>query len=134
MGRFLVRSPFLPSVAVAGGAILATGDQVAAQAYLPGIASGKTTAALAVAESGGLWSFGQLSASARPVKGDSEGGMGGWAGGGGWLGTGSMQFVLDGAAADLLVGPAHTDSGPSFFAVQADACGQTPPDIRALGR
>jgi alkylation response protein AidB-like acyl-CoA dehydrogenase len=132
IGRFLVPSPFLPSVVLAAGAILATGDQVAAQAYLPGIASGKTTAALAVAESGGLWSFGQLSASARPVKGDSEGGMGRRAGGGGWLVTGTKQFVLHGATADLLVVAAHTDSGPSFFAVEGDAPGLTRTALRTL--
>jgi len=132
MGRFLVPSPFLPSVVLAAGAILATGDQVAAQAYLPGIASGKTTAALAVAESGGQWSFDQLSASARPVQGDSEGGMGRRAGGGGWLVTGTKQFVLHGATADLLVVAAHTDSGPSFFAVQGDAPGLTRTALRTL--
>jgi alkylation response protein AidB-like acyl-CoA dehydrogenase len=132
MGRFLVPSPFLPSVVFAAGAILATGDQVAAQAYLPGIASGKTTAALAVAESGGQWSFDQLSASARPVKGDSEEGMGRRAGGEGWLVTGTKQFVLHGATADLLVVAAHTDSGPSFFAVQGDAPGLTRTALRTL--
>ncbi len=100
---------------LAAGAILATGDQVAAQAYLPGIASGKTTAALAVAESGGQWSFDQLSASARPVKADSDGGRRRRAAGGGWLVTGTKQFVLHGATADLLVVAAHTDSGPSLL-------------------
>ncbi len=125
MGRFLIPSPFLPSVVLAAGAILATGDQVAAQAYLPGIASGKTTAALAVAESGGLWSFDQLSASARPVQGDGEVG-------GGWLVTGTKQFVLHGATADLLVVAAHTGSGPSFFAVQGDALGLTRTALRTL--
>jgi alkylation response protein AidB-like acyl-CoA dehydrogenase len=138
MGRFLVPSPFLPSVVLAAGAILATGDQVAAQAYLPGIASGKTTAALAVAESGGLWSFDQLSASARPVPGDGPGGTGGGSPpftgkvGGGWLVTGTKQFVLHGATADLLIVAAHTDAGPSFFAVQGDALGLTRTALRTL--
>ena len=66
LGRALTPSPFLASVVLAAGAILAAGDEVAAKAYLPGIASGQTTAALAVAESAGLWSFDQLATTARP--------------------------------------------------------------------
>jgi alkylation response protein AidB-like acyl-CoA dehydrogenase len=119
MGRFLVPSPFLPSVVLAAGAILATGDVVAAQAYLPGIASGKTTAALAVAEADGQWSFDRLSASARP--GDD-----------GWLVTGTKQFVLHGTTADLIVVAAQTGQGPSFFAVQGDAPGLTRTARRTL--
>src|ERR1700721_3938184 len=72
LGRALTPSPFFASVVLAAGAILAAGDEVAAKAYLPGIASGKTTAALAVAESAGLWSFDQLTATARPA-GDGGG-------------------------------------------------------------
>ena len=108
MGRALTPSPFLASVVLAAGAILATGDEVAAKAYLPGIASGQTTAALAVAESAGSWSFDQLTTTARP-SGD---------GSGGWLLAGTKQFVLHGATADLIVVAAHTEQGPGFFAVQ----------------
>ena len=72
LGRALTPSPFFASVVLAAGAILAAGDEAAAQAYLPGIASGQTTAALAVTESAGLWSFGQLAATARPA-GDGDG-------------------------------------------------------------
>src|ERR1700729_1229959 len=50
LGRTLTPSPFFASVVLAAGAILAAGDEAAAKAYLPGIASGQTTAALAVAE------------------------------------------------------------------------------------
>jgi alkylation response protein AidB-like acyl-CoA dehydrogenase len=121
MGRFLVPSPFLASVVLAAGAILATGDEVAAKAYLPGIASGKTTAALAVAESAGQWSFAKLAATARPNAAD-----------GGWRLTGTKQFVLHGATAGLLVIAAHTEQGPSFFAVQAGASGLTRTALRTL--
>jgi alkylation response protein AidB-like acyl-CoA dehydrogenase len=106
MGRALTPSPFLATVVLAAGAILAAGDEAAAKAYLPGIASGKTTATLAVAESAGLWSFDQLTATARPA-GDGDG----------WLLTGTKQFVLHGATADLLIVAAHTEQGPGFFAV-----------------
>src|SRR5277367_2494312 len=65
LGRALTPSPFLASVVLAASAILATGDEAAAKAYLPSIAAGKTTATLAVAEAGGLWSFDGLTTTAR---------------------------------------------------------------------
>jgi alkylation response protein AidB-like acyl-CoA dehydrogenase len=120
LGRALTPSPFFASVVLAAGAILATGDDVAAKAYLPGIASGKTAATLAVAESGGLWSFDELTTTARPADGASQDGASQDAGnaGGSWLLTGAKQLVLDGATADLLIVAAHTDEGPAFFAVR----------------
>jgi alkylation response protein AidB-like acyl-CoA dehydrogenase len=122
LGRALTPSPFLASVVLAAGAVLAAGDEVAAQAYLPGIASGKTTAALAVAESAGLWSFDQLATTARPADDGSDR----------WLLAGTKQFVLHGATADLLVVAAHTEQGPSFFAVQAGAPGLSRTALRTL--
>jgi alkylation response protein AidB-like acyl-CoA dehydrogenase len=110
LGRFLTPGPFFSSVILAAGAILAAGDKVAAKAYLPGIASGGTTAALAVAESDGRWSLPELATTAQP-DGD------------GWRVTGTKQFVLNGATAELLVVAAQTDQGPGFFAVQSDAPG-----------
>jgi alkylation response protein AidB-like acyl-CoA dehydrogenase len=124
LGRTLTPSPFFASVVLAAGAILATGDEVAAKAYLPGIASGKTIATLAVAESSGLWSFDALTTTARPA--DVASTDAGAAGGGSWLLTGTKQFVLDGATADLLIVAAHTEEGPAFFAVQpGNAAGVT---------
>jgi alkylation response protein AidB-like acyl-CoA dehydrogenase len=124
LGRALTPSPFLASAVLSAGAILAAGDEVAARAYLPGIASGKIIAALAVAESAGLWSFEQLSATARPAgDGDSSGG---------WLLAGTKQFVLHGATADLLIVAAHTEQGPGFFAVQAGAPGLGRTALRTL--
>jgi len=120
LGRSLAPSPFFSSVVLAAGAILAAGDEVAAKAYLPSIASGATTAALAIAESGGLWSSGGLSATARPCAD------------GGWLVTGTKQFVLHGATADLLVVAARTERGPSLFAVAGDATGLTRTALRTL--
>ena len=123
LGRALTPSPFLASVVLAAGAILATGDEVAAKAYLPGIASGKTTATLAVAEAGGLWSFDKLTTTAQPADGASTDagtvgvGVGVGTGGGTWRLTGTKQFVLHGATADLIIVAARTDQGPAFFAV-----------------
>lgn len=114
LGRALTPSPLFASVVLAAGAVLAAGDEAAAQACLPGIASGQTTAALAVAESAGLWSFDQLATTARPA-----------ADGDGWLLAGIKQFVLHGATADLLIVAAQTGQGPGFFAVQPGHCGPT---------
>jgi alkylation response protein AidB-like acyl-CoA dehydrogenase len=108
MGRLLVPGPFLASVVLAAGAILAAADDTAARAHLPAIASGKTTATLAVAEATGEWSFDRLSATARPVDG-------------GWLVSGTKHLVLHGMTAELIVIAAHTEQGPSFFAVGGDA-------------
>ncbi|HEY6788656.1 MAG TPA: acyl-CoA dehydrogenase family protein [Trebonia sp.] len=116
LGRFLTPGPFFSSVILAAGAILATGDEAAAKAYLPGIASGGTTAALAVAESDGRWSLPELATTARPASAGSDGSDG-------WRVTGTKQFVLNGATADLLIVAAQTDQGPSFFAIQSDAPG-----------
>jgi alkylation response protein AidB-like acyl-CoA dehydrogenase len=121
LGRFLTPSPFFSSVILAAGAILATGDEVAAKAYLPGIASGRTTAALAVAESDGRWSLRELATMAQPAGTGSAGGAAD--GTDGWRVTGTKQFVLNGATADLLVVAAQTNQGPGFFAVQSDAPG-----------
>src|ERR1700727_309020 len=97
LGRALTPSPFFASVVLAARAILATGDEAAAQAYLPGIASGETTATLAVAESAGLWSFDELTTTARPVgcvgpDADPDAGTADTAGGGSWRLTGTKQF------------------------------------------
>ncbi|HEY3877653.1 MAG TPA: acyl-CoA dehydrogenase family protein [Trebonia sp.] len=125
MGRALTPSPFLASVVLAAGAILAAGDEVAAKAYLPGIASGQTTAALAVAESAGLWAFDQLAATARPAGDGSASDSSAGGNEGGWLLTGTKQFVLHGATAGLLVVAAHTGQGPAFFAVHPAQAGPT---------
>jgi alkylation response protein AidB-like acyl-CoA dehydrogenase len=113
LGRALTPSPFFASVVLAAGAILATGDEAAAQAYLPGIASGTTTATLAVAEAAGLWSFDELTTTARLADGASAD-----AGAMSWRLTGAKQFVLHGTTADLIIVAARTDQGPAFFAVQ----------------
>jgi alkylation response protein AidB-like acyl-CoA dehydrogenase len=127
LGRALTPSPFLASVVLAAGAILATGDEVAAKAYLPGIASGQTTATLAVAEASGLWSFDQLTTTARPARTDA-----GTSDGGSWQLTGVKQFVPQGATADLLIVAAHTEAGPAFFAVRAAAPGLTRTALKTL--
>src|SRR5262245_11038133 len=55
MGRALLCSPFFATVVLAAQTLLASGDRDACARHLPGIAAGRTTAALAVAENTGAW-------------------------------------------------------------------------------
>jgi alkylation response protein AidB-like acyl-CoA dehydrogenase len=116
MGAALLCAPFFATVALAAQALLASGDQAACARYLPGIAAGRTTATLAVAEAAGSWDPARLSARAQPVDGKDEAP-------GGWVLTGAKSYVLDGAAADLILAVAHSPAGPSLFAVQHGAAG-----------
>jgi alkylation response protein AidB-like acyl-CoA dehydrogenase len=118
MGRTLLPSPFLSTVVLAGSALMASGDAAAQAAHLPGIAGGKTTATLAVAEADGAWRTDGLATEA--VRTDA-----------GWRLHGEKCFVLDGATADLLLVVARTAAGPGLFAVTGDA-GLTRTPLRTL--
>lgn len=95
MGRALLCAPYLSSVVLAAGALLASGDDDACAAYLPGIAAGTTLATLAHLPG---------TVTAR-----------------GSLLSGTQPFVLDGATADLLL----VAAGRGLYAVAADASGVT---------
>jgi alkylation response protein AidB-like acyl-CoA dehydrogenase len=118
LGRTLTPSPFLGSVVLAASALTASGDPVAQTTHLPGIAAGKTTAALAVAGSEGTWNSAGTTA-VRDAAGD-------------WALTGERSFVIDGVSADLLVVAAHTEGGPSLFTLPAHASGLTREPLTAL--
>jgi alkylation response protein AidB-like acyl-CoA dehydrogenase len=110
-GRALWCAPFFATVVLAAQALLAAGDAEACARYLPGIAAGRTTAALAVAEDSGSWDPALVCVRAVP------------AGDGGWELRGSKCFVIDGTTADLILVVARTVAGPSLFAVQRRATG-----------
>ncbi|WP_333736694.1 acyl-CoA dehydrogenase family protein [Streptomyces sp. IBSBF 2806] len=111
MGRALFCAPFFATVVLAAQALLASGDEEACARFLPGFASGRTTATLAVAEEHGSWDPAMVSARAVP-DGD-----------GGWTLDGRKCFVVDGTTADLVLVVARTVAGPTLFAVQRDAAG-----------
>jgi len=119
MGRALLPSPFLSTVVLAGTALVAAGDAAAQAAHLPGIAAGKTTATLAVAEADGAWRAGALRAEATRSAD-------------GWSLRGEKWFVLDGATADLVLVLARTGDGPGLFAVAGGAEGLTRTPMRTL--
>jgi alkylation response protein AidB-like acyl-CoA dehydrogenase len=110
MGRALLCAPYFATAVLAVHAILASGDQAAAEDYLPAIADGTTIATLAVPEADGAWTTDGLQTRARR-SGD------------GYLLDGRKSFVLDGHVADLILVVAQADDGPSLFAVRGDADG-----------
>jgi len=115
MGAALLCAPFFSTVVLAAQALLASGDEAACARYLPSIAAGQTVATLAAAEGNASWDPAMVSARAgRAAPGT---------GAAGWVITGTKSFVIDGAAADLVLVVARTTAGPSLFAVQRDAPG-----------
>ncbi|TDC88344.1 acyl-CoA dehydrogenase family protein [Actinomadura sp. 7K507] len=97
MGRAVVCAPFLATIAAA--AALEAGD--GGHDLLAGIADGSTVATLAVAEDGGSWDLGSVSAT-------FEGGV---------L-RGTKNFVLDGHVADLILVAARGADGVGLYAVE----------------
>ena len=100
MGRVLLCAPFFSTVALACAALLASDDSTA-DPYLRSIASGTTIATLAT--------------SSETVQATRNGDVHEL--------NGELRFVLDGHLADLLLVVAHSDAGPSLFAVSSDADG-----------
>jgi alkylation response protein AidB-like acyl-CoA dehydrogenase len=110
MGRALLVAPYFSSVVLAGQALAASGDEDAMSRWLPGIADGSLTAALAVAEESGSWDLGDVAATARPAAD-------------GWAVSGTKLFVVDGHTADLLLVVARAPDGLGVFCVERAAAG-----------
>jgi len=113
-GAALYGGPYLASAVLAATALLASPDEGARRGLLPDIASGQTVATLAFTEDGGSWDPAAIRLSATK---DGPGGHGAW------RLDGHKSFVLDGAAAGLILVAAATDAGLSLFAVEGDADG-----------
>ncbi|KPI18916.1 Isovaleryl-CoA dehydrogenase [Actinobacteria bacterium OK074] len=110
LGRVLLPSPYFATVALAGQALVASGDARAQARWLPAIADGSLTATVAFAEEGGSWRPADITANA--VEDD-----------GGWRVSGTKMFVVDGYGAGLLLVAARDATGPGLFAVDGDAAG-----------
>ncbi|WP_298450612.1 acyl-CoA dehydrogenase family protein [uncultured Marinobacter sp.] len=120
MGRKLFCSPFLATVGLATNAILLAATEAQKQQWLPGIAEGKTTAALAwtgaeAARHGGDWGV-----SAVSVICETDGNN--------YRLNGELRYVIDGDTADLLIIAARAprtsgEQGISLFAVPAESVG-----------
>jgi alkylation response protein AidB-like acyl-CoA dehydrogenase len=116
LGAALYGGPYLASAVLAATALLASSDQDARKAYLPGIASGATIATLAFTEEDGSWEPDAIRLTASPSQDSSADG---------WQLDGRKSFVLDGHTANLILVVARTGDSLSLFAVPADANGLT---------
>jgi len=112
MGRSLLCAPFFSTVVLAGNTLLQSGDSAAKKKYLPGIASGKTIAALASTEPSGKWDETGITMKATSSDGD-------------WKLSGTKMFVIDGFTANLILVAARAPKGVSLFAVEGNANGLT---------
>jgi alkylation response protein AidB-like acyl-CoA dehydrogenase len=110
MGRALLVAPYFSTVVLAGQALAASGDEDAMARWLPGIADGSLTAALAIAEESGSWDLAEVTATAEPA-GES------------WTVSGSKLYVVDGHTADLLLVVARMPGGHGVFGVEGAAPG-----------
>ncbi|MGW1025353.1 acyl-CoA dehydrogenase family protein [Streptomyces sp. NPDC002577] len=108
-GRALCCAPLLPTVVLAGYALLNSGDRQACERYLPRIADGTLAATVA-----GFHDDEPLISAERSASG--------------WVLRGASDFVLDGAGADLIVVRARTSDGARLFACEpnGDTCTRTP--------
>jgi alkylation response protein AidB-like acyl-CoA dehydrogenase len=113
MGASLFCSPFLSTVCLAGSAIRLGGNDSQKEEFLPAIALGELTAALAVTEPGGISGASGIAAEYRR-DGDS------------YIIDGEKRFVVDGHSADLIFVAARKpgsegEGGISLFAVPCGA-------------
>jgi alkylation response protein AidB-like acyl-CoA dehydrogenase len=112
LGAALYGGPYLASAVLAATALLASEDEAAKKAHLPGIATGETIATLAFTEEDGSWEPDTIR-------------LGAVRAGDGWRLDGRKSFVLDGHTASLILVIARTDVGLGLFAADAGAAGLT---------
>jgi len=99
-GRVLCPAPLLPTVVLAGHALLDSGDRRACARWLPGIATGALTATVA-----GFLHRADVTAERGPD---------------GWVLRGEADFVPDGEGAELLLVAAGAPDGERLFACEPD--------------
>jgi alkylation response protein AidB-like acyl-CoA dehydrogenase len=127
MGRSLCPSPYIPSVVLAGGAILAAGSDEQKANYLPRIASGQTVIAFAIQEQTPYWDPRGIGCRATEVAD-------------GWALNGTKMFVESANAADRILVVARTSGerpskdGLTMFLLDARAPGVTLTSLGTLAR
>lgn len=110
MGRRLLPSPYLASL-FAAFAVEAGGSEAQQARWLPALASGERSGALALTETGGGFEAGSVHATAEPSEG-------------GFVLRGQKSHVLSAQDAGFLVAPFREPSGAvSLFAVELPAKG-----------
>lgn len=121
MGRALLCSPFFATVGLATQAILASGDDAAAERFLPGFVDGSTTATLILNARLGAWD-----ATAVSLTADRDGTA--------YRIHGEAPLVIDGHTADVLLATARTAAGISLLAVRAGSDGLRRTPLAGLDR
>ncbi|MGA7050957.1 MAG: acyl-CoA dehydrogenase family protein [Mycobacterium sp.] len=121
MGTALLCCPFFATVALAGSALLTSGDRDAMAKLLPGIAEGSTTATLILNGTLGPWNPDSVTLAARSAPE-------------GFVVNGEASMVLDGHTAGLVLLAARTDAGISLFAVESSAPGLDRERLAGLDR
>jgi len=109
LGRALYPGPFLPS-GLAAGVLLGAGDRATAERWLPLLADGSVTAAIAAADQDGRWSSGPGSVRAHLSPR-------------GWRLYGRCWYVIAAHVAGIVVVSARAGSVPAMFLVEAGAPG-----------
>jgi alkylation response protein AidB-like acyl-CoA dehydrogenase len=117
MGSVLLCSPFFATVCLAANALVIGGSESQKQEYLPALAAGEKTAALAYTEADGRPGADTISTIATKT---AEG----------YTLAGTKTYVIDGHTADLLIVAARSaqsngESGVSLFVIAADTPGIT---------
>ena len=110
MGRWLFCGPYLSTVVLTAGAVMASGDEAAGADLLPRIATGEVIATLAVTGESGRWDGHGVDVTATRSAG-------------GYLLDGVASFVVDGHVATMVLVVARTGEGLSLFAATGDAPG-----------
>ncbi|MEU1271843.1 acyl-CoA dehydrogenase family protein [Streptomyces sp. NPDC005799] len=111
-GRALLCAPVLSSTVLATTTLLRCADEEARKRLLPGLAAGELVATLALTEDSARWDEAGVGLTACESDGS-------------WLLTGHKTFVLDGAAADVVLTVARAADGIGVFVVEGDAPGLT---------
>ena len=109
-GRALLCAPLLSTAGLAIPLLLAVGDNVAMDRYLPRLCDGSLVAAVVTADDAGRSVTEGRGVTAVPERD-------------GWRLSGSAGFVVDGAHADVVFVPALTAGGLTLFAVEDGAAG-----------
>jgi alkylation response protein AidB-like acyl-CoA dehydrogenase len=110
MGRFLVPSPFIPTVVLGGLTILEAGSEEQKQQLLPKIITGELRLTLAITEPSAGYSPASVSTKATVNRDDYEV-------------SGIKLFVTDFHIADYAVCATRTDEGISLFLVDTGSPG-----------
>lgn len=115
MGRFLLCSPYLSTVCMAGNALLVAGDDTQKAGWLGKVCAGEATGALAFSAGGSRWDAACISATWRETDD-------------GFVLNGEYRYVIDGHTADFLVVAAREAGsegaeGISLFVLPADSPG-----------